>query len=156
MPTRQPDWMDAEINQHLQAARARAQANKANQVHAVEARYDNARDRIVVVLSNGAEFSQPPALAQGLDGADAQALGDVEISPSGLGLHWPALDADLSVTGLLAAFLAMPPGCVKLHPEVARPAARPKLQLRGATAHAVDGHARWLPLRHQRRSRCPS
>ncbi len=102
MPTRQPDWMDAEINQHLQAARARAQANKANQVHAVQASYDAARDRIVVALSNGAEFSLPPALAQGLDSADAKALSGVEISPSGLGLHWPALDADLSVTGLLA------------------------------------------------------
>ena len=32
----------------------------------------------------------------------AEALAQIEITPSGFGLHWPLLDADLSVTGLLA------------------------------------------------------
>ena len=102
MANRHPDWIDVEIDQNLDGARARARTAKASRVRAVEARYDAVRERIVIGLSNDAEFSLPPALAQGLENADAQALARIEITPAGLGLHWPALDADLSVTGLLA------------------------------------------------------
>jgi hypothetical protein len=41
-------------------------------------------------------------LAQGLANAQASELIDIEISPQGTGLHWPKLDADLTVEGLLA------------------------------------------------------
>ena len=96
------DWIDAEIKRHLAPARARGQAAQASRVRAVAARYDAARDRIVLALSNGAEFSLPTHLAQGLAGAPAEALSRIEITPSGFGLHWPMLDTDLSVAGLLA------------------------------------------------------
>lgn len=96
------DWIDAEIKRHLAPARARGQAAQASRVRAVAARYDAPRDRIVLALSNGAEFSLPTQLAQGLAGASTEALAQIEITPSGFGLHWPLLDADLSVTGLLA------------------------------------------------------
>ena len=33
--------------------------------------------------------------------ADPAALHEIEITPSGLGLHWPALDADVYVPGLM-------------------------------------------------------
>ncbi|HET8750413.1 MAG TPA: DUF2442 domain-containing protein, partial [Sphingomicrobium sp.] len=36
-----------------------------------------------------------------LEHADEEALEDIQITPSGLGLHWPKLDADLYVPGLL-------------------------------------------------------
>ena len=39
---------------------------------------------------------------QGLSNARAAELADIEISPFGIGLHWPQLDADLTVEGLLA------------------------------------------------------
>jgi hypothetical protein len=40
-------------------------------------------------------------LAEGLEGASIEDLALIEISPSGLGLHWPRLDADLFVPALL-------------------------------------------------------
>ena len=96
------DWIDAEIEKNLAPARARGQVAQATQVRAVAASYDAAREKIVIALSNGAEFSLPTHLAQGLAGAPAEALAQIEITPSGFGLHWPLLDADLSVSGLLA------------------------------------------------------
>ena len=70
--------------------------------HAVAARYDRRRARIVVSLNTGVEVAFPPALAEGLAGAAPADLAKIEITPSGLGLHWPKLDADLYVPGLLA------------------------------------------------------
>lgn len=69
--------------------------------HAIAARYDRRRARVVVRLNTGVEVAFPPKLAQGLAGAEPDDLARIEISPSGLGLHWPSLDADLYVPGLL-------------------------------------------------------
>jgi hypothetical protein len=70
--------------------------------HAVAARYDRRRARIVVSLNTGVEVTFPPKLAEGLADASPSNLAQIEITPSGLGLHWPKLDADLYVPGLLA------------------------------------------------------
>ena len=69
--------------------------------HAVSARYDRRRSRILVRLSTGVELAFRPELAEGLAGASPTELADVQISPSGLGLHWPKLDADLYIPALL-------------------------------------------------------
>jgi hypothetical protein len=69
--------------------------------HAVSARYDRRRSRVVVVLNTGVELAFPTRLAEGLADASPENLADIEISPAGLGLHWPRLDADLYVPGLL-------------------------------------------------------
>jgi hypothetical protein len=53
-------------------------------------------------LKSGAIYSFPPALAQGLAGASPEDLAEVEVTPSGDGLHWEKLDADFSVPALLA------------------------------------------------------
>ncbi len=70
--------------------------------HAVAARYDRRRSRVVVSLNTGVEVTFPPTLAEGLAEANPADLAKIEITPSGLGLHWPKLDADLYVPGLLA------------------------------------------------------
>jgi len=70
--------------------------------HAVAARYDRKRARVVVSLNTGVEVTFPPRLAEGLADATPGDLAKIEITPSGLGLHWPKLDADLYVPGLLA------------------------------------------------------
>ena len=70
-------------------------------VHAVAARYDSKAQWMVVDMSNGSSFSFPPALAQGLETGTPLQWANVEVSPMGTGLHWPDLDADLSVQGLL-------------------------------------------------------
>ena len=69
--------------------------------HAVAARYDRKASRIVVRLSTGLELAFPPALAEGLADAAPADLAEIEISPAGLGLHWPKLDADLYIPALL-------------------------------------------------------
>ena len=47
------------------------------------------------------EKAQTRALAERLTGASPDELAEIEISPTGLGLHWPQLDADLYVPALL-------------------------------------------------------
>ena len=65
------------------------------------ARYERRGARIIVGLSNGLELGVPVDLAQGLAGAKPSELSEIEISPTGLGLHWPRLDADLYLPALL-------------------------------------------------------
>ena len=56
----------------------------------------------MVDLTNGAQFAFPPKIAQGLSRAKKAGLKEIVVSPKGTGLHWPKLDADLTVAGLLA------------------------------------------------------
>ncbi|MEW6491475.1 MAG: DUF2442 domain-containing protein [Cyanobacteriota bacterium] len=94
-------------------AKAREAATIANAVEprAESAYYDQSSDseallrsadRIIINLKSGATFSFPSALAQGLAGASPEDLAEVEVTPSGDGLHWEKLDADFSVPALLA------------------------------------------------------
>lgn len=85
----------------VRAAERRMQARLKSQPHATSARYDRRGARIVVGLSNGLELGVPVDLAQGLAGAKPADLADIEISPTGLGLHWPRLDADLYLPALM-------------------------------------------------------
>lgn len=73
--------------------------------YAVAARYDRRTGRVVVKLNTEVQISFPPRLAEGLARAAPEDLAVIEISPSGLGLHWPRLDADLYVPGLMAGQL---------------------------------------------------
>ncbi len=68
---------------------------------AVSARYDRRSARIVVDLNTGVQIAFPAHLAEGLADASPADLADIEVSPAGLGLHWPRLDADLYVPALL-------------------------------------------------------
>jgi hypothetical protein len=87
-------------DEYRAAVQAAADADRF-EPRAKSARYDRRRRRIVVELTNGATFLFPPDLAQGLAGASAKDLAQVEVSPSGGGLHWPSLDADFSLAGLI-------------------------------------------------------
>ncbi len=73
--------------------------------HAVRARYDRHRRRIVVTLNTEVEVTFPTRLAEGLSDASPEELAEIEISPSGLSLPWPKLDADLYVPALLQGVL---------------------------------------------------
>ncbi len=96
--TTKPDWIDKEL-ERLDGVVA-AQTSASSSARAVAATY--ARGMVVVSLSNGASFAFPPHLAQGLAQASTKDLSQIEISPLGTGLHWPKLDADFTVAGLLA------------------------------------------------------
>jgi hypothetical protein len=61
--------------------------------------------RIVIELSSGLAVSFRPQDAQGLESATASDLAKIEITPSGLGIRFPQLDADIYLPALLEGFL---------------------------------------------------
>lgn len=89
----------------IKRAEARMQSRLNATPSAVSAHYDRRVSRIVVSLNTGLEIAFPPHLAQGLDHAKPDDLIDIEITPSGLGLHFPRLDADLYLPALLEGVL---------------------------------------------------
>ena len=72
---------------------------------ALSARYDHKTGRIVLHLSSKLIVSFSPADVQGLKDARPLQLNKIETTPPGFGIHFPALDADLYVPGLLEGFL---------------------------------------------------
>ena len=89
-------------------AEKRMQALMKSTPRAVSASYDRRRSKIVICLDNRMELSFPPDLAEGLSGAKSAELSRIEISPTGLGLHFPKLDADLYVPALLEGVFGSP------------------------------------------------
>ncbi|MFP5205529.1 MAG: DUF2442 domain-containing protein [Acidobacteriota bacterium] len=73
--------------------------------HATSARYDRRLGRVLIELSTGIAVAFSPRDAQGLEGATAVQLKTIEISPSGFGIHFPKLDADLYLPALLEGLL---------------------------------------------------
>ncbi|MCL2875506.1 MAG: DUF2442 domain-containing protein [Betaproteobacteria bacterium] len=69
--------------------------------YAVKARFDRRTARVVVSLDSGVHITFPVELAEGLSGALPEELAIIEITPGGMGLHWPKLDADVYVPALL-------------------------------------------------------
>lgn len=82
-------------------AESRLQSEGGTHPRAVSARFVRHRARVVIALDNGLELAFPPRMAEGLENATAAELANIEISASGDGLHWPALDADLYIPSLL-------------------------------------------------------
>ena len=54
---------------------------------------------LIVTLADGVRLVTPLWWYPRLLGASREALGDVELSP--FGVHWPQLDEDLSIEGML-------------------------------------------------------
>jgi len=89
----------------LAEAERRMRTRRAAAPLAIAARYDPPSGRVVVMLNTQVELRFPAALAEGLADADPDALSEVQITPGGLGLHFPRLDADLYVPALLEGML---------------------------------------------------
>lgn len=85
----------------LKASKARAAKRLATTPTALTAHYDRRIGRVVVALSSGLEIAFKPHDVQGLESARPAQLSEIRISPSGLGLYIPALDADLYLPALL-------------------------------------------------------
>jgi Protein of unknown function (DUF2442) len=89
---------DAQID----AALERGMTARLQEPRAAAVRYDGRLGRVIVDLTNGCTFAFPPKLAQGLEVATEEQLSQVEVLGAGSGLHWEALDTDLSIPDLLA------------------------------------------------------
>jgi Protein of unknown function (DUF2442) len=89
----------------LKLASQRAEEFQRSILQAVSARYDRERGQIVIDLSSKLAISFRPQDAQGLEKANPSDLDEIEITPSGLGIHFPKLDVDLYVPALLEGCL---------------------------------------------------
>jgi hypothetical protein len=82
-------------------ATKRADRRRANEPFAISARYDKNSDRLIIALNTGYDIAFSPRKAEGLQTAKPHELDPIEITPSGFGLHFPKIDADLYLPSLL-------------------------------------------------------
>jgi hypothetical protein len=88
----------------LREAEAHLQHLRSTSATALAVRYDRRIGRVVIRLSSGLDVAFSPHDVQGLERARPADLDAIEISPSGLGVHFPKLDADLYLPALLQGF----------------------------------------------------
>ena len=143
--TKTPAWVENELTRLDEVGKRSVHREVQKPRYAVAARFDTLTHRIVVELDNGADFSFPPNLAQGLRGSSEADLQQIELSPLGTGLHWPRIDADLTVDGLLAGVF----GSRYWMRELAAKAGGTKSQAKSAAARAngsLGGRPRKTPV----------
>jgi hypothetical protein len=89
----------------FEAAKATGQEFRKKNPYALSARYDRKSGRVIINLSSKISVSFSPEDAQGLERARPSQLEEIEVSPSGYGIHFPQLDADFYLPALLEGFL---------------------------------------------------
>ncbi|MEL7226614.1 MAG: DUF2442 domain-containing protein [Cyanobacteria bacterium J06576_12] len=94
--------LDVDIDTQIAAAMRVGEIASVTEPRAAAADYDAKTGLVNIRLRNGAIYSFPAKITQGLAGAADELIAAVEVTPSGIGLHWEALDADFTVKGLLA------------------------------------------------------
>lgn len=98
------------------------------------ARYKVESALVLVELRGGYAFGFPPERVPGLENASAEQLSDMRISPSGDGLHWDALDAHASLTGLMADALNLREWAPRIMGQI-----RSEAKARAARANGLKG-----------------
>jgi hypothetical protein len=93
------------LSDEFAAANRRAKRRRRLTPAATSARYDHKTGRIVVGLGSGIDLLVTPRSVESLDRATPSQLSKIEISPSGFGLHFPKLDADVYLPALLEGVL---------------------------------------------------
>lgn len=89
----------------FEAAKARGEEFRKKNPYAISARYDRKSKRIIIDLSSKMSVSFSPEDAQHLEHAKPSQLKEIELSPSGYGIHFPQLDADFYLPALMEGFL---------------------------------------------------
>src|SRR6266568_1832267 len=89
----------------FEEANERAGELQAGVPRAVRAYYDRGSHRLVIDLSSKLTLSFSPKDAEGLERATPTELEEIEITPSGFGIHFPRIDADLFLPAILEGFL---------------------------------------------------
>ena len=116
----------------IDAALERGRLARETEPRAAVARYDAQARRIVVELTNGCTFAFPPAMAQSLEHATDAQLEEIEILGQGYGLHWEALDVDLSLPGLMAGIFGTKAYMARRAGQVTSPAKANASRINGA------------------------
>ena len=60
------------------------------------------RDMLVLILNDQKYLFTLTDISEKLAKADEKERNNFQVSPSGYGIHWPSLDEDLSINGLLS------------------------------------------------------
>ena len=103
-----PEWIKKELRTNFaRASRAGKQAAK-TEPRAAHASYNAKDNTLRIELTNGAAITVPVKLIPALKGASPSEVRLVEVLGRGGGLHWEALDVDLSVPGLVSSVFAGP------------------------------------------------
>src|SRR5215469_14737320 len=93
------------LSDEFKAANLRAQRRLKQTPTAVAARYDRKSGRVRVDLGSEVELTFCPARVEGLQNATQAELSKIEISPTGFGLYFSMLDADIHLPALLEGVL---------------------------------------------------
>ena len=94
-----------EFHKEYLAATQRGKEMQATHPMAVAAKYNKRVNRVVISLSSRVDVMFNPADVEGLEIGTPSQLSEIEITPSGFGLHFPQLDADINVLNLLEGVL---------------------------------------------------
>jgi|ERR1035438_198537 vacuolar-type H+-ATPase subunit E/Vma4 len=116
---------DAEIDEAIERARKYAKYDR----RVVNAAYSKATDRLRLILDDGASYTLPRSLIQGLAGAEEKKLKRIQILSDGTGLLWPLLDVAHYVPGLLGGVYGSEKWMAALYEQ------RKKLKLVDTTGH---------------------
>jgi hypothetical protein len=116
----------------LDAAAERGRVAAQIEPRATSARFDAGHGRVVVDLTNGCTFAFPARIVQGLEQASDADLAEVAVLGSGYALHWPTLDVDITVPGVLAGVFGTKAYMARLAGQATSPAKAAAARSNGA------------------------
>ena len=85
----------------IESAMARAREFEGTDPRVIGIRYEAKEDLVSLSFADGLKVSIPRKQLQGLEHANLSQLSKIEIVGNGTGIHWPLLDVDHYVLGLL-------------------------------------------------------
>src|SRR5262245_55692902 len=97
----EPKPLTPELRAQIAAAREREADDRRAGLRAVAVEVDPARRLVWATLTTGGILGFPSSLVPGLEDATPAQQRAAELSPSGAGIHWESIDADVSVPGLV-------------------------------------------------------
>jgi len=103
-----PEWIKKELRTNFARASRAGQQAARTEPRAARASYQAKDNTLRIELTNGAAITVPVKLIPALKGASPSDVRSVEVLGRGGGLHWDALDVDLSVPGLVSSVFAGP------------------------------------------------
>lgn len=93
--------LEPELEKEIETARKAGTEAARSGNRAQDAWYDSTHHTIIFKKTDGVLIGIPVKFLQGLGNATRAELSEVEVTPSGYGLHWESLDVDLAVPQLI-------------------------------------------------------
>ena len=77
------EYSEEELERQITEANARGSKSQSSEPRATAAAYDRQSRRLVIEMKNGVTLLVPAELVQGVAGAPAELIEEVEVTPSG-------------------------------------------------------------------------